>query len=114
MTIQNKKPTNDISVRYDKSSVLYTTQFVLSPSDEEILLDFSSGLIADSTNANTLPIHTRLAMSWSAAERLARVLSDIVAQKKQRTAQHGVQRQQNGSAPHIPQATLPQMTTELS
>ena len=101
---------SDIQFRYDKAAVTYATQFLVSPGPEELLLELSSGLIVDPDNRKTLPIHTRVAMPWSTVERLAGVLNDVVARKRQ-----NVQPAQAASpmtAAQMPQASLPNATSE--
>ena len=71
----------NVSIRYDKASITHTSQFLLSPSDEELIVDLSSGLIREPRGNETLPIHTRLSMSWSTAERLAGLLNQVVQRR---------------------------------
>lgn len=102
-------PQTDFSIRYDQAEIKYITQFLVSPSNEEVLLELSSGLLNDGSEQKTLPIQTRVALPWSAVERLNAVLNKVVAAKKQQTATASKTR----PAPHtpsVPQATLPQMT----
>ncbi len=78
---QDQKSTKKISIRYEKSEVIYATQFLASPSTEELLLDFSSGTLPADTatqQGESLPIHTRLAMPWSAVERLTKILNEVI------------------------------------
>jgi hypothetical protein len=104
----NQKKQN-VAIRYDKSEVIYATQFLASPSHEELLIDFASGVIAESANQETLPIHTRLAMPWSAVERLSQILNQVVEKRKQISGESAA-----GSAtmPSIPQASLPLMSNQ--
>ena len=77
------KPTaRNIAVRYDQASVTHTSQFLLSPGDEELIVDLSSGLIRESGRNEMLPIHTRLSMSWSTAERLANLMNQVVQRRR--------------------------------
>jgi hypothetical protein len=66
------------SLRYDQTIIVRTAQFVISAGEEEVLIECSSGLIPDESGADILPIHTRLALPWSAARRLANLLSQVV------------------------------------
>ncbi len=113
MKSESQNPSQEIAVRYDKSEIIYATQFLASPGIEELMLDFSSGLIEDSTNSQSksLPIHTRLAMPWTAVERLTQILNQVVEKRKQLIDQtkHA---QTKGVAPTIPTASLPQMSSE--
>ena len=103
MTDQQK----NFSIRYDKSEIAYITQFLVSPGKEEVLLDLSSGLLNDESQPKTFPIQSRIALPWSTVERLASVLNQVVAAKRQQTV-----KTKSPSAPNmptVPQATLPQM-----
>lgn len=104
MSNQNK----DFTIRYDKSEIAYVTQFLVSPSNEEVLLDLSSGLLNDGSQPKTLPIQTRIALPWSAVERLAKILTQVVETKERQS----VNKKAN-PVPHmpvVPQATIPQLT----
>jgi hypothetical protein len=106
---QSKPPT--FSVRYDQSDIKYVTQFLVSPGREEVLLDLSAGLLNDGSEPQTLPIQTRIAMPWSAVERLARVLNQVVEAKQQPATKSP----EDSKAPHIPKASLPSIqSTTLS
>ncbi len=115
MNTKTPNPSKDIAVRYDKSEITYATQFLASPGTEELMLDFSSGLIKDSGNAQgqSLPIHTRLAMPWTTVERLAQVLNQVVSKRK-----HLIDQNQNQTAKThvpvvaIPTASLPKLSSE--
>ncbi len=61
------------TMRYDAMTVTHTTQFVLCASDEQLVLECSSGLITGD-DVPTLPIHSRLALPWTAATRLHELL----------------------------------------
>lgn len=98
----------DFTIRYDKSEIAYVTQFLVSPSSEEVLLDLSSGLLNDGSQPKTLPIQTRIALPWSAVERLAKILTQVVETKERQSVN-----QKANPVPHmpvVPQATIPQMT----
>lgn len=112
-------PQKDFTVRYDKSEIAYMTQFLVSPSDEEVLLDLSSGLLDDGSQPATLPIQSRIALPWSATERLANILGQIVAQHKSRKADQGRPQQsqratptgsKSGTSSMVPQAKMPRAT----
>lgn len=105
---KNSQP--DINIRYDQAAVTYAPQFLVSPGPEELLLELSSGLIMDPDDRQTLPIHTRLAMPWSAVERLAAVLNDVVARKRQNA--QPAQAASPVTAAQMPQASLPSATCE--
>lgn len=65
-----------IQVKYEDMTARYANQVVLTSGQEELFLDFSSGLIPDQgSGTSTLPIHTRIAMSAGGARRLHQVLT---------------------------------------
>ena len=63
MSTANKFP-QQIQLRYEQTQVLYATQFVISATGEEVIINFSSGALPDANSGeNYLPIHTRIALS---------------------------------------------------
>ena len=127
-----KKSNPNFSVRYDQAEITYVSQFLASPGNEELLLDLSSGLIANATadsagsNSTILPIQNRVALPWSVAERLANVLNQVIATRKQTLAQGTTQAtatekrhpeasdQATQLATSVPHATLPRMASAAS
>ncbi|MEM9940257.1 MAG: DUF3467 domain-containing protein [Planctomycetota bacterium] len=105
---QNK--TQNVNIRYDKSEVVYATQFLASPSHEELLIDFASGTITEDEGRTTLPIHTRLAMPWSAVERLTQILNQVVQKRKQASQKTS----EKYSKQIIPRASLPSMSPQTA
>lgn len=78
--MQNEQQNLQLDVRYGQQASLYTSQFLINAGAEEITLDCSSGV--DTANGNTVvPIHTRLSMSWQAAERLHSLLHQALSQR---------------------------------
>lgn len=81
-------PDNDLQnqnfqLRYDETTAKYATQAVLNVTDEDVIINFASGLITENNNKQgILPIHTRIAMSHSNALRLAMLLNQALFQKK--------------------------------
>ena len=74
-------PSDEISVRYEQSIIQLTTQFILSASAEELVLDCSSGpLLDEEKQRQVLPIHARHALPWSAARRLCDSLQQALRQ----------------------------------
>jgi hypothetical protein len=73
----NKPESRPLRVRYDESKALYASQALVQASLEEITIDFSSGIMQDPANAGVaiMPIHTRIAMSKPAAQRLLSALT---------------------------------------
>src|SRR5262245_25339249 len=73
-----------IQVKYEDMTARYANQVVLTTGQEEIFLDFSSGLLPDQgTGVSTLPIHTRIAMSAGGVRRLYQVLGQLFAKAQQ-------------------------------
>ncbi len=71
----NTKEKTEIRVKFDVSEALYASQALVQAGAEEVILDFSSGIISDATGAKVMPIHTRIAMSYAAARRLSSALN---------------------------------------
>jgi hypothetical protein len=82
------KTSSQISIRYEQSTIQLTTQFVMSASDEQLVLDCSSGpLLDEDKQQQVLPIHARHALPWSAARRLCESLQDIIRRHDQHVSQ---------------------------
>ena len=70
-----------LSVRYDAADVRYAAQFVVQASSEELILNFAAGQIEDGTRKlPVLPVHTRIALTPSGAQRLIATLQNALAQ----------------------------------
>ena len=68
-----------LKIKYEETSAQYANQFLVNTTNEELFLDLSSGAISDpNTGESMVPIHTRIAMSYSGARRLASILSQAV------------------------------------
>ncbi len=73
-----------IQVKYEDLTARYANQVILSTGQEEVYLDFSSGIIPDlGSGMSTLPIHTRIAMSAGGVRRLYNVLGQLFAKQQQ-------------------------------
>jgi len=85
------KPTTgqNLHIRYDDTLARYATQVALNVSEEDVVLNFSSGLMPDASNPGEayLPIHTRIAMSHNNAKKLAALLAQALNQASQQRAQ---------------------------
>ena len=97
-------------VRYEDSDINYITQFLVSPGDEEIMLELSPGLLPSGSEQPILPIKNRIALPWSTAERLAQVLNQVVASQRA-SKQHAAQIPTNAAASYVPHATIPPMSS---
>ena len=69
-------------VRYGQQPTLYASQFLLSAGVEALILDCSSGIDAQLSTAPVVPVHTRLALSWGAVERLTSLLQQALNQRR--------------------------------
>ncbi len=73
----------NFQLRYDETTAKYATQAVLNVTDDDVIINFASGLISESNNKQgVLPIHTRIAMSHNNALRLAMLLNQALFQQK--------------------------------
>jgi len=82
-TSTDNKETQNFQLRYDETTAKYATQAVLNVTDDDVIINFASGLITENNNKQgILPIHTRIAMSHSNALRLAMLLNQALFQKK--------------------------------
>jgi hypothetical protein len=79
----------NLHIRYDDTLARYATQVALNVSEEDVVLNFSSGLMPDTSNPGEayLPIHTRIAMSHNNAKKLAALLAQALNQASQQRAQ---------------------------
>jgi hypothetical protein len=94
-----KEKQQQIKVRYNETSALYASQFILNTSDEDITINFSSGPMTDPTgNETILPVHTRIAMSKQGAVRLYKILGQVLSEQKRKKA-----------TPETSQAKLPKL-----
>jgi hypothetical protein len=60
---------------------LYASQFVLLGNDEHLVIDCAPAVLSDQrTGQPSLPVHTRLVLSWSGAQRLAALLAQALKQ----------------------------------
>ena len=67
-----------LQVKYEDMTARYANQIVLTTGQEEVFLDFSSGVIPDQgAGVSVLPIHTRIAMPHGALKRLHQMLTQI-------------------------------------
>jgi hypothetical protein len=60
-------------VQYESLSALYASQSIVNATGHDVIVDFSSGPVPGNEK-QVLPIHTRIALSVPAAQRLARLL----------------------------------------
>ncbi|MEQ1860254.1 MAG: DUF3467 domain-containing protein [Chthoniobacteraceae bacterium] len=67
-----------LQIRYEDMSARYANHVLLNNGQEELYLDFSSGLVIDPGVGAILPIHTRIAMTPAAIVRLWQLLGQAV------------------------------------
>lgn len=67
-----------LQVKYESFEAVYASQALVQANPEEIVLDFSSGIVADPQHGHVMPIHTRVAMSRPAVERLMGALQQAL------------------------------------
>lgn len=80
-----KEKQQQVKVRYNETSALYASQFIVNTTDEDITLNFSSGPMSDPAgNETILPVHTRIAMSKQGAVRLYKILSQVLTEQKRK------------------------------
>ncbi len=81
MSDQEKK--QQVKVRYNETSSLYASQFIINSSAEDVTINFSSGALSDPASGETvLPIHTRITMTRAGVQRLQAVLANMLAAAK--------------------------------
>lgn len=74
-----------IKVRYNETSALFASQFILNTSEEDITINFSSGPMTDPAgNETILPVHTRIAMTREGALRLRGILDQVLSTGKKK------------------------------
>lgn len=68
-----------LQIRYEDMSARYANHVLLNSGQEELYLDFSSGLVIDpAAGVSVMPIHTRIAMTPAAVVRLWQLLGQAV------------------------------------
>jgi hypothetical protein len=84
---------------FDQLPALYSSQFRVSAADDLVMVDCSPGVLPDrQSGESVMPVHTRLAMTWTAVERLATVLNQALGQRDDRACD---------PTPPTPLATVP-------
>src|SRR5688572_28526640 len=74
-------PSNAPRVVHEPLLPLYASQFVLSGNEEHLVVDCAPAVLGDArTGETSLPVHTRLVLSWSGAQRLAAMLAQALKQ----------------------------------
>lgn len=71
----NEPQTVTLRVKYEKSEASFASQAMVQATQEEIFIDFASGVISDGAEGRIMPIHTRIAMTRPGALRLLQALA---------------------------------------
>ena len=79
--MQKRESVKNMDVRHGQQPALYTSQFLISAGVEEVILDCVSGIENGSNESTVIPVHTKLALSWGSAERLASLLNQALSQR---------------------------------
>src|SRR3954465_13543656 len=74
----NQQQQINLQVRYDDLTGRYANHALVSVGNEEVYLDFTSGIVAARPGVSVMPIHTRIAMTPSGVVRLAQLLAQTV------------------------------------
>ena len=78
-----EKNSEQVVVRYNETTSLFASQFILNTSSDDVTISFSSGPLADpSGNGTILPVHSRIAMTRDGARRLHEILGSVLVEKK--------------------------------
>lgn len=86
MAEKNTQPPQQqtVKVRYEETQALFASQFMINASEEDIVINFSSGHISDpNTGESLLPIHTRIALTPGATIRLVNTLTQVINNMQQ-------------------------------
>ena len=76
--LASQQPPINLQLRYDDHTARYANHALVSVGNEEVYLDFTSGIVADRPGVSVMPIHTRIAMTPSGVVRLAQLLAQTV------------------------------------
>ena len=69
-----------IKIRYSETSSVFSSQFLVNSTPEDITVGFSSGYMKEpGTNETSLPVHSRISMTLAGAKRLHEILGKVLA-----------------------------------
>ena len=68
----------NIQVKYDDLTARYANHALVNVGQEEVYLDFTSGIVPDRPGSAVMPIHTRIAMTPSGVVRLTQLLNQTI------------------------------------
>ena len=90
-----------VQLKYEDTTARYASHALLTPGNEELYLEFSSGVIVDRTAGGAvLPVHTRIAMTPAGVVRLWQLLGQAV--QNFQVVQTGQQGQAPASSTPLP------------
>lgn len=77
---QSSNESRQLRIKYDESKASYASQALVQANTEEVIIDFSSGILQDPSGGNgaVMPIHTRIAMTHVGAQRLLSALTQTL------------------------------------
>ncbi|MCG8599383.1 MAG: DUF3467 domain-containing protein [Verrucomicrobiales bacterium] len=77
---QHNKP--NVQILYEETSALFANQVIVNSGRDQIVLDFSTGIISDhASGRHVLPIQKRVAMTPANAVKLIQTLSGVIQQQ---------------------------------
>ncbi len=80
INLSENKYSQQLKLRYEQTSALYASQFVITANGDEVIVNFSSGTLPDSANGDSiLPIHTRIALTANGAKKLANLINQALS-----------------------------------
>ena len=86
-TPQTQPAQSKIQVKYEDLTARYASHVLVNTGQEEVFLDFSSGMLPDPAGGSVMPIHTRIAMTAGGLRRFHQVLNQLVAKLDEKKAE---------------------------
>ena len=78
--MSENKFSQQLQLRYEQTTALYASQFVISSNGDEVIINFSSGHVSDSVSGDAyLPVHTRIALTSAGAQKLANLINQALS-----------------------------------
>jgi hypothetical protein len=69
----------NVQILYEETSALFANQVIVNSGRDQIVLDFSTGIISDhATGRHVLPIQKRIAVTPATALKLIQTLSGVI------------------------------------
>jgi hypothetical protein len=68
----------NVQILYEETGALFTNQVIVNSGRDQIVLDFSTGIISDHTTGTLLPIQKRIALRPGNALKLIQTLSGVI------------------------------------